>query len=72
LVIRGEKWITIHDGEEVVRFAGIIRPEDIAPDNTIVSTKVADVRLIYQDTGIAGDTARPGAVTRFLNKYWPL
>ncbi len=72
LVIRGEKWITIHDGEEVVRFAGIIRPEDIAPDNTIISTKVADVRLIYQDTGVAGDTARPGAVTKFLNKYWPL
>lgn len=72
LVIRGEKWITIHDGEEVVRFAGIIRPEDIAPDNTIISTKVADVRLIYQDTGVAGDTARPGALTKFLNKYWPL
>ncbi len=72
LVIRGEKWITIHDGEEVVRFAGIIRPEDISPDNTIDSTKVADVRLIYKDTGVAGDTARPGAVTKFLNKYWPL
>ncbi|GAB6034242.1 flagellar basal body L-ring protein FlgH [Galenea microaerophila] len=72
LVVRGEKWITIHDGDEVVRFAGIIRPQDIAPDNTIVSTKVADVRLIYQDHGMAGDTARPGAATKFLNKYWPL
>jgi len=72
LVIRGEKWITIHEGEEVIRFAGIIRPEDITPDNTIDSAKVADVRLIYKDTGISGDSNRPGAVTQFLHKYWPL
>lgn len=72
LVVRGEKWITLHDGEEVIRFAGIIRPQDIRPDNSIDSTRVADVRLIYRDTGIGGDTARPGAVTRFLSKFWPL
>lgn len=71
LVIRGEKWITIHEGEEVIRFAGIIRPQDIRPDNTIDSEKVADVRLIYKDNGISGDTNRPGAATQFLSKYWP-
>ncbi|MBN2607121.1 MAG: flagellar basal body L-ring protein FlgH [Thiotrichales bacterium] len=72
LVIRGEKWLTIHDGEEVIRFAGIIRPQDIRPDNTIDSTKVADVRLIYKDTGVAGDMTKPSAVTQWLHKYWPL
>lgn len=72
LVIRGEKWITIHDGDEVVQFAGIIRPEDIQPDNTIASSKVADVRLVYKDVGIAGDTARAGFGTEWLSKYWPL
>ena len=72
LVVRGEKWITIHDGDEVVQFAGIIRPEDIQPDNTIASEKVADVRLVYKDVGMAGDTARTGVATQWLNKYWPL
>jgi len=72
LVIRGEKWITIHDGEEVVRFAGIIRPQDISPENTIDSEKVADVRIIYKDTGISGDNARAGAVSKFLAKFWPI
>jgi len=71
LVIRGEKWITLHDGDEVVQFAGIIRPEDIQPDNTISSTKVADVRLVYKDVGAAGDTARQGVATQWINKYWP-
>lgn len=72
LIIRGEKWITIHEGEEVIRFAGIIRPQDIAPDNTIDSSKVADVRLIYKDVGISGDMGRPGAASQLLHKYWPL
>jgi flagellar L-ring protein precursor FlgH len=72
LVIRGEKWITVHEGDEVIRFAGIIRAEDIKPDNTIASAKVADVRLIYKDTGISGDSNRPSIATQFLNKYWPL
>lgn len=72
LVVRGEKWITIHDGDEVVQFAGIIRPEDIQPDNTIASEKVADVRLVYKDVGMSGDTARVGALSQWLNKYWPL
>lgn len=72
LVIRGEKWITIHDGDEVIQFAGIIRPEDIQPDNTIASEKVADVRLVYKDVGMTGDTARAGAGTQWLTKYWPL
>ncbi|QKI89582.1 flagellar basal body L-ring protein FlgH [Thiomicrorhabdus xiamenensis] len=71
LMIRGEKWLTIHDGDEVVQFAGIIRPEDIQPDNTISSTKVADVRLVYKDVGMAGSTARAGAATEWLSKYWP-
>lgn len=72
LVIRGEKWITIHDGDEVVQFAGIIRPEDIQPDNTISSEKVADVRLVYKDVGMTGNNARTGAGTQWLTKYWPL
>lgn len=71
LVIRGEKWITIHEGEEVIRFAGVIRPQDIRPDNTIDSEKVADVRLIYKDIGVSGDVNRPGSASRFLHKYWP-
>lgn len=72
LVVRGEKWITLHDGDEKIQFAGIVRPQDIRPDNSIDSQKVADVRMVYKDTGIAGSTARPGAVTKFLSKFWPL
>ena len=72
LIVRGEKRLSIHDGDELIQFAGIIRPQDIRPDNTINSTKVADVRLVYKDVGYSGDNNRPGVLTRFMNKYWPI
>ncbi|WP_178861221.1 flagellar basal body L-ring protein FlgH [Thiomicrorhabdus cannonii] len=72
LVVRGEKRLAIHEGDELIQFAGIIRPQDIRPDNTIDSTKVADVRLVYKDVGYSGDTNRPGALTQWMNKYWPI
>lgn len=72
LIVRGEKRLSIHDGDELIQFAGIIRPQDIRPDNTIDSTKVADVRLVYKDVGFSGDNNRPSALTRWMNKYWPI
>ncbi|MBN2864646.1 MAG: flagellar basal body L-ring protein FlgH [Thiotrichales bacterium] len=72
LIVRGEKRLTIHEGDELIQFAGIIRPQDIRPDNTIDSTKVADVRLVYKDVGVSGDTNRPSALTQWMNKYWPI
>lgn len=71
LVVRGEKWVTINQGDEVIRFAGIIRPSDIAPDNTIPSTKVADARIIYSGDGLVNEATQKGWLARFFSNYWP-
>lgn len=71
LVVRGEKWVTINQGEEVIRFAGIIRPNDIGPDNSIPSTKVADARIIYSGDGLVNEATQQGWLARFFSNYWP-
>lgn len=72
LAVRGEKWMTLNRGEEYIRIRGLIRPEDIAPDNTIISTKLADARITYSGTGELADTNRAGWMTRFFNSViWP-
>jgi flagellar L-ring protein precursor FlgH len=71
LIVRGEKWVTINQGEEVVRFAGIVRPSDIRTDNTILSTKVADARIIYSGDGVVNEATQQGWLSRFFSKYWP-
>jgi len=51
IMVRGEKWMTLNRGEEFIRIQGLIRPEDVQPDNTILSTRLADARITYSGAG---------------------
>ena len=66
LLVRGEKWIKINRGRELLRVAGIVRPADIGADNSVPSFKLADARLEYSARGAIGDANRPGWLTRFF------
>ena len=72
LVIRGEKWISINQGDEFVRLRGIVRPEDVSTQNTISSTKVADARISYGATGAVAEANSVGWLSRFfMSPIWP-
>ena len=70
LLVRGEKWITINQGREFVRLSGIVRAADINPDNTVLSTRVADARISYASRGALADANTPGLLSRFFNLPW--
>lgn len=72
LLVRGEKWLTLNQGKEFLQISGIVRPVDIGPDNSVPSYKVADARITYSGTGTLADANRPGILTRFFMKLWPL
>ncbi|MBK9953208.1 MAG: flagellar basal body L-ring protein FlgH [Candidatus Competibacteraceae bacterium] len=72
LAIRGEKMLTLNQGEEVVQISGVIRPEDIASDNTIPSNRVADAKITYAGNGALADANTIGWFGRFfLSPLWP-
>ncbi|PTZ12857.1 flagellar basal body L-ring protein FlgH [Pseudomonas aeruginosa] len=72
LSVRGEKWMTLNSGNELVRIAGLVRADDIATDNTVSSTRVADARITYSGTGAFADASQPGWLDRFfLSPLWP-
>lgn len=66
LVVRGEKWIALNQGEEYIRISGLVRPEDVGPDNTVPSFLVADARISYGGTGAIADANTLGWLTRFF------
>ncbi len=66
LVVQGEKWIKINQGDEYIRLKGIIRPEDVSPTNTIPSTLIADARISYGGTGVLNESNSPGWLSRFF------
>lgn len=73
LIVRGEKWITLNRGDEFIRISGIVRPDDIAPDNTVVSTRLANAKISYSGTGELANSQSMGWLSRFFNSdLWPL
>lgn len=72
LLVRGEKWLTLNRGDEYIRISGMVRPDDIGPDNTVLSTRVANARISYSGTGAMADSSQMGWLGRFFNSgYWP-
>ena len=73
LRIRGEKWLSLTNGDEYIRLTGLVRPQDITPDNTVPSQRIANARIAYGGTGDFDQANQPGWLTRFFNsEWWPL
>ena len=70
LVVAGEKIISINQGAEYVRVSGIIRPEDVNGNNTVVSSKVANAKISYGGGGALAEVNTKGWLSRFFSSEW--
>lgn len=61
------------DNEEIweQRLTGEVRPEDIAPDNTVFSEKLADLRIEKRETGAVRDGYKRGWFKRMYERFSP-
>ena len=66
LRVRGEKRIGTNGGNEYVKLAGVVRPEDIDANNSVPSTKVGDATLLYVGDGEVADANIMGWLARFF------
>ncbi len=66
LKIRGEKRVTLNDGNEYIRFSGVVRSLDIDASNTVSSSKVADATIMYTGDGAIADSSKVGWFSRFF------
>jgi flagellar L-ring protein precursor FlgH len=71
LVLRGEKQLALTEGSEVIQVAGIIRPDDVAPNNTVQSRRLANAQIAYRGTGDLANATRAGWGTSAILKLWP-
>lgn len=72
LEIMGQKRLTLNNGNEYVRLTGIVRPEDIGPDNVVSSDRIAHADIRYIGAGDTADTARRGWLSRAVTAANPL
>ena len=69
LILEGHRSIHVNNEQWEVSLGGMIRSEDILPNNTVLSEDVADLRLIKRESGHVRDRYRRGWVQKFLDKY---
>jgi flagellar L-ring protein precursor FlgH len=70
LKVRGEKRVTLNQGDEYIRLSGIVRPVDIDANNTIASDKVADATIMYTGEGAMADASKMGWLSRIIYSPW--
>lgn len=70
LVLEGVREVEINGDRQVLLLSGIVRPEDIGPNNVVFSPAVGQLRIKYYGEGLIKDSLKPGFITRILNKIF--
>jgi flagellar L-ring protein FlgH len=71
MLVRGQKLVTLNRGDEYVQISGIVRDADIASDNRVLSTRIADARITYTGKGEMARASQQGWLQRFFSKVSP-
>ena len=69
--IEGKREIYVNNEKQEVLLQGVVRPRDIAFNNTIASTQIADAKVIYTGIGVVAEKQRPGWGQRLFDFIWP-
>ena len=71
MFIEGKKELVLSEGSEEIFISGIITPKDIQPDNTVLSSRIAQANITYRGQGDLADVATANWGSKFFNKLWP-
>ena len=69
--IKGRKEMLVEGQKQVIIVSGVIRPYDITSDNSINSSQVADLKLLYDKDGTESDILETPWGLKLIRKIWP-
>lgn len=72
LKVAGEKQVAINQGTEDIRVTGIVNPDFISGNNSVLSTQIADAHIEYVGKGYISDAQKMGWLQRFFMSVLPL
>ncbi len=72
LFVEGKKVLALSEGSEEVFISGVVTPDAVQPDNTILSSRIAQASIVYRGKGDVTDVATANWGSRMFNKLWPI
>jgi flagellar L-ring protein precursor FlgH len=69
--IKGTKELLINEQKQKIAISGIIRPYDISPTNTVLSSQIANLKILYKKDGEENDSLNKSWGTRIIETIWP-
>lgn len=66
LEIEGTRLVQTNKEKEEIKLTGKIRPQDISPDNTVLSTYIADAAITHVGSGPVGSRQREGLISKIF------
>ncbi|MFO7831298.1 MAG: flagellar basal body L-ring protein FlgH [Desulfuromonadaceae bacterium] len=69
--ISGSKSVMVNHEKQLINLSGIIRQEDITPNNEIDSRYILDANIMYSGKGVIDEKQRPGWLLRFYDVISP-
>lgn len=69
--VEGARQIRVNDENQILVVRGLVRQRDIASDNTVPSSNLAQAQIEVYGEGIVADKQKPGWLTRILDNLWP-
>jgi len=67
LRLEGHQRVKINDEMQEITVKGVVRPQDIRPDNTVLSSALSDADIVYKGKGSLARKQKPGWMSRLLN-----
>ena len=71
LQVEGARETKVNNETQYLVVSGLIRSRDVAADNSIMSTQMADAQIAYYGKGVVSDKQKPGWFTRLMDHVWP-
>ena len=65
-IVEGTRYVEVNDEKQTIDVSGEIRPDDIASDNSVLSSRVANAKIKFTGAGPASESAKPGLLSRVL------
>ena len=64
LLVTGQQSMKLNKEDTLIGIEGRVRREDVNADNRVLSTRIADAKIIYDGKGFVARSAKPGLVAR--------